>query len=57
VDQNLRFQQNLLQYSVAVVVLQVVENKLAAYLPLVLRLLRMLEKVRPGEMFLVDSES
>ena len=57
VDQNLRFQQNLLKYSIAVVVLPVQENKLANYLPLITSLQNALSTIKPGELFLVEDQS
>lgn len=57
VDQNLRFQQNLLKYSIAVVVLLVQENKLANYLPLIPSLQNALSTIKSGDLFLVDDQS
>ncbi|HTK74922.1 MAG TPA: hypothetical protein VL371_06650 [Gemmataceae bacterium] len=49
VDQNLRYQQNLREAGVAVVVLMAVRNKLSDLAPLMPRTVAALAKIRPGE--------
>jgi hypothetical protein len=48
VDRNLSFQQNLVSFSIAVVVLQAQSNRLADLRPLVPNLLSAIESVVPG---------
>jgi hypothetical protein len=55
VDRNLSFQQHLVAYSIAVVVLKARSNRLADLRPLVPKLLVSIETARPGVLTVVDS--
>jgi hypothetical protein len=48
VDRNLSFQQNLVAFSIAVIVISAKTNRLADIKPLVPRLLEALESAQPG---------
>jgi hypothetical protein len=54
-DQNLRYQQNLQQAGVAVVVLVALSNKLSDLLPLMPNARSVLDTVAPGEVIEVGS--
>ena len=54
VDRNLSFQQNLLQFNIAVVVLQVSSNRLADMKPLVPNVLAILATVTKGKATVVS---
>ncbi|WP_414751895.1 DUF5615 family PIN-like protein [Anabaena sp. CCY 9910] len=54
VDRNLSFQQNLLQFDIAVIVLQAKSNRLADLKPLVPNILAVLPAVVKGEATLVS---
>jgi hypothetical protein len=56
VDRNLSFQQNLNDFSIAVVVLQAKTNRLADLRPLIPNLLTTLESAMPGAARLVSSD-
>ncbi|ASC69457.1 hypothetical protein XM38_003840 [Halomicronema hongdechloris C2206] len=55
VDRNLAFQQNLLQFSIAVIVLQARSNRLADLQPLVPNILAVLPTAPKGEATLVSA--
>jgi hypothetical protein len=54
VDRNLSFQQNLVSYSIAVIVLHAKTNRLADLKPLVPKLVAAIEKARPGVVEFID---
>lgn len=49
VDRNLRFQQKLQDYPIAVLILEARSNRLADWKPLIVRLLRAIKSARPGQ--------
>ncbi|MBD2773745.1 DUF5615 family PIN-like protein [Iningainema tapete] len=53
-DQNLRYQQNLQQAGVAVVVLIASSNRLSALLPLMPKVRNVLARIAPGEVIEVE---
>jgi hypothetical protein len=56
VDRNLSFQQNLVSYSIAVIVLRAKTNRLADLKPLAPRLLAAIESARPGVVEFIDAD-
>jgi len=56
-DKNLRHQQNLLGRDIALIVLDVRRNVLAAMALLIPRVLTLLPTVQPGRFYLVDAET
>lgn len=48
-DQRLKYQQNVARFQIAVVVLVARRNKLEFLVPLVPQLMKVLEKIKPGE--------
>ncbi|WP_414578258.1 DUF5615 family PIN-like protein [Anabaena sp. CCY 9402-a] len=57
VDRNLSFQQNLLQFDIAVIVLQAKSNRLADLKPLVPNILAVLPKVVQGQAIIVNENN
>lgn len=55
VDRNLSFQQNVVAFSIAIVVLEAKTNRLADIRPLVPRLLSAIETVPPGSVQMIGS--
>ena len=53
-DANLRFQQNLSQYSLAFVLLRARSNDIADLQPLMPKLLLELEQIAPGHLIVID---
>lgn len=53
VDQNLRFQQRLVDRKIAVIVLMVRANKIESVLPVVPQLLTALKTIKPGEVVII----
>jgi predicted nuclease of predicted toxin-antitoxin system len=49
-DQNMRYQQNLSQFNIGVIVLVAFSNRLESLLPLVPDLLTKLRRIKPGEL-------
>ena len=55
VDQNLRFQQNLENYSIGVVLLRAKRTSFTFLKPLIPDVLKILETVRPGQVVIIAS--
>jgi hypothetical protein len=55
VDQNIRHQQNLAAFGVAVLVLVAISNRLADLVPLVPSALRTLATIQPGDLVEITS--
>ncbi len=55
VDRNLTFQQNLVSFSIAVIVLQARTNRLADLRPLIPQLLEAIDAVVPGTAKFIDA--
>jgi hypothetical protein len=56
VDRNLSFQQNLVSYPIAVIVLCAKANRLVDLKPLVPKLMAAMESVRPGFVEFIDAD-
>jgi hypothetical protein len=56
VDRNLSFQQNLISYSIAVIVLRAKTNRLVDLKPLTPKLLMAMESARPGIVEFIDAD-
>jgi predicted nuclease of predicted toxin-antitoxin system len=56
VDQNLRFQQNISGFEIAVVVLEAPSNDIEDLRPLIPRVLALLPQLRPGQVLRVGAE-
>jgi uncharacterized protein DUF5615 len=56
VDRNLAFQQNLVSYSIAVIVLRAKTNRLVDLKPLVPKLVAAVESARPGVVEFIDAD-
>src|SRR2546429_2434910 len=54
VDQNLQYQQNLKNFTVAIIVLKAKRNTYLLLKPLMPQVLEVLEKIKPGEMIVVS---
>ena len=54
-DQRLQYQQNVVRYDIAVVVLVARRNRFVDYEPLIPRILDVLDKIYPGGVFRVTS--
>lgn len=52
-DQKLQYQQNVVRFDIAVIVLVARRNRFEDYEPLIPRLLEALARIRPGEVFRV----
>lgn len=48
-DSNIKYQQNLLDYDIALIVLRAFNTKLESYLPLVLEIQLAIQTIRPGD--------
>jgi hypothetical protein len=56
VDRNLSFQQNVISYPIAVIVLRAKTNRLVDLKPLVPKLLLAIEKAQPGVVEFIDAD-
>lgn len=54
-DRRLQYQQNVVQFDIAVIVLMARRNRFEDYEPLIPRLLEALTRIRPGEVFRIAS--
>ncbi len=57
VDQNLRFQQNLANYSISVLVLRAPRTAISFLRPLIPEALQVLNTIQPGEVIVVPAET